>query len=169
MTQDTNDPTAFIRTFWRNFGVNIPGGPLPTFDTEELQKHIADMKTVEGWLKLNLNMLQASIQGLEMQLATIQTAKTMHDSLTTEKQASSQNPKASDTTAPNPGNEKAPNAFIKAAQLWPWNFAAFIPPETQISSPKQHSTTAADQTATTKITAKKTSRTRNTQTDKTKK
>ena len=30
----------------------------PTLDVEELDKRITDMKAVEGWLKMNLNMLQ---------------------------------------------------------------------------------------------------------------
>lgn len=40
---------------------------------EELEKRIADLRTVENWLKLNLSMLSSTIQGMEVQLATVKT------------------------------------------------------------------------------------------------
>ena len=40
---------------------------------EELEKRIADLRVVENWLKLNLSMLSSTIQGLEVQAATIKT------------------------------------------------------------------------------------------------
>ena len=40
---------------------------------EELEKRIADLKVVENWLKLNLSMLSSTIQGMEVQLATVKT------------------------------------------------------------------------------------------------
>jgi len=43
--------------------------------TEQLDKRIADMRAVEGWLKLNLSMLTSSIQALEVQRATLGTLK----------------------------------------------------------------------------------------------
>ena len=43
--------------------------------TEDLSRRISELKVVENWLKLNLSMLTSSIQGLEVQLATIQTLK----------------------------------------------------------------------------------------------
>src|SRR5260370_18227876 len=38
----------------------------PLTNVEELDKRITDMRAVEQWLKLNLNMLQSAIQGLEV-------------------------------------------------------------------------------------------------------
>jgi hypothetical protein len=52
-------------------GFAMPGMVTPTFDTGELDKRIADLKAVEGWLQMNLGMLQATIQGLEMQRSTL--------------------------------------------------------------------------------------------------
>lgn len=57
------------------------GGPLaamsdlmkPLMDVEELDKRITDMRAVEQWLKLNLNMLQSATQALEVQRATLST------------------------------------------------------------------------------------------------
>lgn len=40
---------------------------------EELEKRIADLRVVENWLKLNLSMLSSTIQGMEVQLATVKT------------------------------------------------------------------------------------------------
>ena len=68
----------------------------------ELEKKIADLKAVEGWLKMNLNLLQLHIQGLEMQCTTL---------------AAMQNPGPVD---PAMGNNPANNLFTNPA-LWPWN------------------------------------------------
>ena len=45
----------------------------PLTNVEELDKRITDLRAVEQWLKLNLNMLQSAIQGLEVQRATLAT------------------------------------------------------------------------------------------------
>lgn len=42
---------------------------------EDLERRIAELKTVENWLKLNLSMLGSTIQGMEVQLATIATLR----------------------------------------------------------------------------------------------
>ena len=49
----------------------------PTFDTDELEKRIHDLKAVEGWLRMNLSMLQMTIQGLEMQCSTLSAVRAM--------------------------------------------------------------------------------------------
>lgn len=69
------DPFEAIKALWGSMGFALPGTNLgmstPTLDSGELDKRIADLKAVEGWLQLNLNMLQATLQGLEMQRATL--------------------------------------------------------------------------------------------------
>jgi hypothetical protein len=40
-----------------------------------VEKRIAEMKSVEAWLQMNLNMLKLSIQGLEMQKAALEAMK----------------------------------------------------------------------------------------------
>ena len=47
----------------------------PLTNIEELDKRITDMRAVEQWLKLNLNMLQSAIQALEVQRATLSTLR----------------------------------------------------------------------------------------------
>lgn len=58
-------------------GMNIPGMVMPTLSVEEINKKIADLKAVESWLNLNMGMLRATIQALEVQSATISTLQSM--------------------------------------------------------------------------------------------
>ena len=72
-----NDPLAFLRNMWSGMGVSMPGMVTPTFDVDELDKRIKDMKAVESWLRMNLSMLQMTIQGLEMQRSTVGAVQAM--------------------------------------------------------------------------------------------
>jgi hypothetical protein len=54
---------------------------IPMVDMEELDKRIKDLKSVEGWLTLNLNILQTTIQGLEVQRATLATLHGIAESM----------------------------------------------------------------------------------------
>lgn len=47
----------------------------PLSNIEELDKRVTDMRAIEQWLKLNLNMLQSAIQALEVQRATLATLR----------------------------------------------------------------------------------------------
>jgi hypothetical protein len=91
----------FLKSLWGNTGMPLPGLVSPTLDTNELEKRIADLKAVEGWLKTNLGMLQMTIQGLEVQRATLSALQAISQS------AGGSDPKA--------------NPFANPA-LWPWNF-----------------------------------------------
>ena len=70
------DPFEMFRRLWGPLGVPIPGMAVPTFDPKEVEKRIAELKSVEAWLTMNLNMLKFSIQGLELQRAALQAMKT---------------------------------------------------------------------------------------------
>ena len=94
------DPLEFLKTMWGGMGFTVPGMVTPTTDVGELDKRIAELKTVEGWLRMNLNMLQMSIQGLEMQRATMAAM-----------QAISQSAGSAEANA---------NPFANPA-MWPWN------------------------------------------------
>lgn len=63
------DPFEMFRRLWGPLGVPVPGMSMPTLDPQEIEKRIAELKAVEMWLSMNLNMLRMSIQGLEMQKA----------------------------------------------------------------------------------------------------
>lgn len=104
MTNETGkDPMDFLKNMWGNMGFSLPGMVTPTLDTDELGKRIADLKSVEGWLKSNLSLLQMSIQALEMQRSTLAAFQQMSQAAQTE-----------DSAPPNP--------FLNPAN-WPmpWN------------------------------------------------
>ena len=77
------------------------GSAFPGMDIEELEKRIKDLKSVENWLNLNLNILKSTIQGLEVQHATMMALKSFGDAVsaastaaTTPNAESSASPKA---------------------------------------------------------------------------
>lgn len=63
------DPFEMFRRLWGPLGVPVPGMAMPTLDPQEIEKRIQELKSVEQWLNMNLNMLRMAIQGLEMQKA----------------------------------------------------------------------------------------------------
>ena len=67
-----SDPLEMFRRLWGPLGVPVPGMSMPTLDPAEVEKRIADLRSVEAWLTTNLNMVRFSIQGLELQKATLQ-------------------------------------------------------------------------------------------------
>jgi len=77
MADPLPDPFEFIKALWSPMGLPIPGMVAPILDTNEIEKKIADLKSVENWLNLNLNMLRLSIQGLEMQRNTLAAMQSM--------------------------------------------------------------------------------------------
>jgi len=90
---------------WSSMGFSLPGMVTPTLDVDELDKRITDMKAVEGWLKMNLNMLQMSIQGLELQRAALSAVKAM----------------STRSDSDEAGPDISTNPFAAAAAMWPWN------------------------------------------------
>ena len=66
------DPFEIYRRMWGHLGVPIPGMAMPTLDPKEIEKRITDLRSVETWLNMNLNMVKFSIQGLELQKAALQ-------------------------------------------------------------------------------------------------
>jgi len=62
----------FMKNLW---GSSLPSGAtgfvVPSFDLDDLDKRIKDLKAVQSWLDVNASMLNATIQGLEVQRNTI--------------------------------------------------------------------------------------------------
>ena len=77
--QPPQDPLEMFRRLWGPLGVPLPGMAMPTLDPAEVEKRIADLRSVEGWLNMNLNMVRFSIQGLEMQKAALQAMRVPTD------------------------------------------------------------------------------------------
>jgi len=100
MSEAAQDPLEFLKSMWGKLGFPLPGVVTPTVDLDELDKRVADLKAVEGWLKMNLGMLQMTIQGLEMQRATLDAWKSMGQTAT--------------------AAEPPVNPFAQPG-LWPWN------------------------------------------------
>ncbi len=69
------DPFEIFRRLWGPLGVPVPGMAMPTLDPKEVEKRVADLKSVEAWLTVNLNMVRMAIQGLEMQRAALEAMK----------------------------------------------------------------------------------------------
>ncbi len=132
-----NDPLAFLRNMWSGMGVSMPGMVTPTFDVDELDKRIKDMKAVESWLRMNLSMLQMTIQGLEMQRSTVGAVQAM--SQMAQDAAKSMTPEAA-PEAP-PAADPAANPALSEAAMWPWQMMQ------QMREQMQHNAEAAAQAA----------------------
>lgn len=101
------DPMEFLKSLWGSTGMPLPGLVTPTLDTDELEKRITDLKAVEGWLKTNLGMLQMTIQGLEVQRATLTALQAIRQSA------------GSAELSEKLGENPFANPNLSA--LWPWN------------------------------------------------
>lgn len=85
-----HDTLDFVKNLWGS--MSVPGLTAPTLSVEELDKKINDLKAVEAWLGVNMNMLRGSIQALEVQRGTIATLKSVGASLA----SAAQQPASSD-------------------------------------------------------------------------
>ncbi len=135
--EQVHDPLNFMRNMWGNMGFSLPGMVAPTFDVDELDKRIKDMKAVEGWLRMNLSMLQMTIQGLEMQRSTVGAVQAM--SQMAQDAAKSMTPEAA-PEAP-PAADPAANPALSEAAMWPWQMMQ------QMREQMQHNAEAAAQAA----------------------
>jgi hypothetical protein len=75
MTQETpfQDPFELLKKMWAPMGLPL----APLLDQNDIEKRIADLKSVETWLSMNMNVLRMTIQGLEMQKATLAAFQSM--------------------------------------------------------------------------------------------
>ncbi|MDR1850310.1 MAG: hypothetical protein LBQ75_09750 [Zoogloeaceae bacterium] len=116
----SQNPMQFIRSLWSGGGFSLPGMVAPTFSTDDLGKRISDLKAVEGWLRMNLSMLQMTIQGLEMQQTTLSTVEAVGKIVRNSSEGSSApaegKPGFTETSeGPTVGET------LKRAALWPWD------------------------------------------------
>jgi hypothetical protein len=134
-----NDPLEFMKGMWGNMGFSLPGMVAPTFDTDELEKRIHDLKAVEGWLRMNLSMLQMTIQGLEMQCSTLSAVKAMGQMASENSRSSA--PDAGEAAADAAG--EGANPFAQAA-MWPWNMMQQVQTQMQTQMQQHQEATVAD-------------------------
>ncbi len=106
-TRSFNDISEFMQKMWNPFGVAMPGFGIPgapagspgaapftgmpgampfpnpaamfaTIDPAEIARKIDDMRVIEGWLQMSLNMMQLSIKTMELQKASLEALRTAH-------------------------------------------------------------------------------------------
>ena len=88
------DAMAFMQRMWNPLGVPMPGFGMPgaagteasagtmpfpnpammfaALDPAEIDRKIAELRIVENWLSMSLNMMQMSIKTLELQKASLE-------------------------------------------------------------------------------------------------
>ena len=141
MSDNTNNPLNFLQGMWNQMGFQLPGMVTPTLDEGELDKQIKDLKSVENWLRMNLSMLQMTIQNLEMQKSALGTFRTMsshftHPEKPTETpenpfsaffqaaqqpgQTASPAPVAPASPTADPSGAAPDEAALAKAAMWPW-------------------------------------------------
>lgn len=93
------DAMEFMQRMWNPFGVPLPGFALPgtptegstplgggagalpfpnpaamfaTLDPAEVERKIGELRVIEGWLQMSLNLMQMSIKTMELQKASLE-------------------------------------------------------------------------------------------------
>lgn len=169
---------------WQAFAQTNPGNntfPMTgaVLNAEDLDRRIQELKTVENWLKLNLSMLSSTIQGMEIQRASITTMNSFVSAMAEQNKGQASlnevlgiKPKANDaapqaeSTATTAGTEalgSAANAwwdmlqnqFNQLAQATAATMQAAEPQKTKAAAPSEK-TAAPAKTAARKTAAKKT-------------
>lgn len=96
------DAMAFFQKMWNPLGVPIPGMALPgtggagtpntpgelpfvnpammfaALDPAEIERKIGELRVIESWLSMSLNMMQMSIKTLELQKASLEAFRSAH-------------------------------------------------------------------------------------------
>lgn len=143
-----NNPLEFAQNLWGKMGFSLPGMVTPTFDVNELEKRLVDLKAVEGWLKMNLSMLQMTIQTLEMQCTTLNAVKQMSNikpdlgsmptlpfTKPTATKPTATKPTVSEPPA-KPGEKDGVGDALQAT-MWPWALMQQIQTQMQEAMEKQ--------------------------------
>lgn len=97
------DTLEFVKNMWGGMKAPgaMPGMVMPTLSVEEINKQVADLKAVESWLGMNMNMLRTTIQALEVQAATLATLRAMGGNFGVDMKAGT-TPHAASASAPAP-------------------------------------------------------------------
>jgi hypothetical protein len=66
------DWLEFMQKMWNPMSYPMPGMAMPTVNVEEIEKKIAELKSVETWLTMNVGFVQMTIKTLEMQKAALE-------------------------------------------------------------------------------------------------
>ena len=98
------DALSFMQKMWNPLGIPIPGFGLPgasaaqaesappfpnpammfaALDPAEIDRKITELRIVENWLSMSLNMMQMSIKTLELQRASLEAFSAAQHSMQT--------------------------------------------------------------------------------------
>ena len=66
------DWLEYMQRMWNPMGFPMPGVGMPTVDVKEVERKIAELRTVETWLTMNVGFVQMTIQTLELQKSALQ-------------------------------------------------------------------------------------------------
>jgi len=66
------DWLEFMQKMWNPMSFPMPGMAMPTVNTGEVEKKIAELKAVENWLTMQVGFLQMTVKTLEMQKAALE-------------------------------------------------------------------------------------------------
>lgn len=119
MSKESFNPFEFLTTPWGKLplGSAMPGmNSFNATDLKELDKRIQELKAVEQWLSLNLNLLKTTIQGLEVQRGTVAAIQSFTESMT-----KGSNEAASPTafsSPPKPESASSNSAANEQAAYW---------------------------------------------------
>lgn len=91
-----------IQKMWNPLNIPLPTLLTPTLDPVEIEKKITELRAVEGWLSMNLKMLQVTIQTLEMQKSGLQAISASAEAVRTSAQAVRSSAEAMHSAASNP-------------------------------------------------------------------
>jgi hypothetical protein len=81
------DMFELIQKMWNPLNIPLPNLLTPTLDPAEIEKKITELKAVEGWLSMNLKMLQMTIKTLEMQKSGLQAISASAEAVRTSAEA----------------------------------------------------------------------------------
>jgi len=64
-----------MQKMWNPASFPLPGMITPTVNVEEIEKKIAELKTVENWLTINAGFVQMTIKTLQMQKSALESLR----------------------------------------------------------------------------------------------
>ncbi len=94
------DTMEFVKSLWAS--MKLPGMNMPSLSPEDIDKQITDLKAVESWLQMNMNLLRSTIQALEVQSSTLNALRSMGQSFANAANATAAPP------PPPPSSDKRP-------------------------------------------------------------
>ncbi len=69
----SKDMLEFMQNMWNPMGFPLPGMIAPTIDPQEIDRKLAELRSVENWLKMNLAFVEMTVKTLEMQKSALET------------------------------------------------------------------------------------------------